>query len=684
MLDPIFKFFSSPFSQGVEHFANISNKQLNFKEKLGHLAFGFFEMIPLLNVCVLYIDKKLNEKKIIVIDLSDIKSPAPADLERGIENKKSEKSPSTISKSGEEPNPHSSKGESGERIESGRSLEVVIEDESPDKTSVNQTEETVEKVESDLTLEVVVEEASEKTASADDFEDLEVSNPNVGRQSDQSSLQSLSELHAPSSTGNDPILKDTVPLDSISAPDEETGAEENFDIEKQLDEGGKTNFIDTAVNVGKVSIEILGLLFGAAFVGYSTYSLRSQQAEKDNGMVLYKFSGNSTLKGPLPVHNQTHHLNSVCPASPSFYEGFSGILGEDDPTPTPQDFADPLEVDQIRQFEIKDQLPENNEAKQPQTVPTSSAPKESQNLQSTKKGETKQPTSAPIMDLPIEKSKNPSICLFTSYTSDNRQRLVLSERVSANQQEYSKVRGYKYLEYPENLAVEGSKKYEPYWSKIAGLNRILNGQEPSLKEKPDWIVWLDDDAIISNHNIKFEDVIAHYGGNEETYFIVTEDAESYKNKNIPLNSAVLIVKNNNWSRKFFKKVWEMKDKTIPGTSHTYGDCKNQSCLHEQQAISELLRDRPARAKHVRIIPQKDQQNGWGINTFHRWPHHDLNRNNLNLAYEDPPRVLWHKGDFIGQCTGLSTYGYDQTSRSPRNLRLECVDQLIAETKQAEE
>lgn len=291
----------------------------------------------------------------------------------------------------------------------------------------------------------------------------------------------------------------------------------------------------------------------------------------------------------------------------------------------------------------------------------------------------------PVLHADHEKSK---ICLLTAYTSDNSERLEMSQKVAANQRDYSNLKGYDYLEYTNNLAVEtdpvtGSTiKWEPYWSKIAAVNKILNSKESALEDKPEWIIWLDDDAVITNPDINMEDVIAHYTkGQQDLNFFVTTDSMSHILQGIPLNSAVLFIKNNDWSRKFFAKVWEMRKTRVPGESYTYGNCPHQSCLHEQQAITDLLKYEEFKS-HARIIPQRDPFYPVGINTFVRENHIDLNRHNMFLNYDgDKASTRGQEGDFIQQCTGLATRAKKVDAQGNRelgvrNLRLECINKLL--------
>jgi len=264
-----------------------------------------------------------------------------------------------------------------------------------------------------------------------------------------------------------------------------------------------------------------------------------------------------------------------------------------------------------------------------------------------------------------------SICVLTSYTSDNKERLAMSQLVANDQRKYASERGYHYLEYPENMA----KGNEPYWSKIASINHILNNKEQSLSSLPKWIVWLDDDAVVQDHGVKIEDVIRHYEEeNPELKVIITEDAMSHVLPHIPLNTGVMFIKNDEWSKEFFQKAWETRNEQVPGERYTYANCPAQSCLHEQQVITEL-RKREGLDRQVMIIPQRDK---WAINTFCRENHYDVKRN-MHLRYNaDKFSARCREGDFISQCTGLATSGISEwgDSSSPENLRLKCIQQVL--------
>lgn len=128
-------------------------------------------------------------------------------------------------------------------------------------------------------------------------------------------------------------------------------------------------------------------------------------------------------------------------------------------------------------------------------------------------------------------------------------------------------------------------------------------------------------------------------------------------------------------------------KSLSAPSHTYGSCPNQICLHEQEAMQNLIHQKKMTAQGtVKIIGQHDPQNvgGVGLNVFKRFNHIDMDRNNLHLDYsKDHPENIYQPGDFITQCTGLATKGYRAKfprktlpKEGPKNLRLECIQDVI--------
>lgn len=288
---------------------------------------------------------------------------------------------------------------------------------------------------------------------------------------------------------------------------------------------------------------------------------------------------------------------------------------------------------------------------------------------------------------PTRPQKAPML-LFTSFTGN---RAAFNKPVVDNHKAYAEKHGYHYVEFIENLAAdfesmctEGTEKQTlPYWSKIAGMLRLLNLLDPSKFPKevqaylPKELIWLDDDAVFTNKGVKVEDVVNHYSPpGSQTHLFLTQD--SMHAQGFDLNTALLFTRNSPESRSIFSTIWNRRLKKVQGGS--YGNCPDQSCLHEQAALQDLKK-LPAYGidKYVKVIPQRDALDpagGWGINVFHRKSHMDSDRFRF-LDYDDPIETRWKEGDFIGQATGMASMGYLRDGTGERNLReafmLELVD-----------
>lgn len=285
---------------------------------------------------------------------------------------------------------------------------------------------------------------------------------------------------------------------------------------------------------------------------------------------------------------------------------------------------------------------------------------------------------------PVYNSSNPQICLFTSYTTDQSDRLEMSRMVAENQRNYSLRHGYSYAAYEENLAPDSL----PYWSKIAGIRNYL-AEAPLCQ----WIVWLDDDALVTNPSIKMEEFIERHAVSplHPPNVLVTQDV--YENT---INTGVLIVRNCEESRGFFNSLWDMRHhNSSSAPEYTYGSCPHQKCLHEQEAMQDLMHQQaPFDPSGVRVIAQHDPQNinRVGLNTFSRFDHYDVDRDML-LYYEalDREENRYRPGDFIAQCTGLATNGHRGTfdedevqyslhGKEGSNLRFECIQELARDAE----
>jgi len=148
----------------------------------------------------------------------------------------------------------------------------------------------------------------------------------------------------------------------------------------------------------------------------------------------------------------------------------------------------------------------------------------------------------------------------------------------------------------------------PAWSKIILLQR-------EMKNNPevDYVVWVDDDILITNKNKKFEDFIY---SNKDANIIVSEDAiRSY-----PMNTGIIICKNDNESMKYLQHIWQLCEK-YPNSK--YGG------LWEQDIMTRDYNQNPNQ-KIIKILPYRT------IQTFYRTSNPD-----------------WRPSDFSAHFTGMS-------------------------------
>lgn len=260
------------------------------------------------------------------------------------------------------------------------------------------------------------------------------------------------------------------------------------------------------------------------------------------------------------------------------------------------------------------------------------------------------------------------LVMFTSYNKESADRLDMSRSVAAVHRAYAEKYGIHQLTFERNLA-DGAL---PYWSKIAGLKAMV--EAPEFRDKQ-WFAWLDDDMVITNDLISFDKLIDRVPA--DTHLLVTEDAMSQAWEAVPLNTGFILVRNSDESRRILRNLWDMRNTRLNDLGHTYANCPAQSCLHEQQALTDLNRATGGLA--ATIIPQRFLD-GVGINTFSRFSHYDIHRQ-MYLNYDgDPEYSKWKPGDFMAQCTGLATWGASDKPNTFKfvtgNLRKACIDELI--------
>ena len=288
-------------------------------------------------------------------------------------------------------------------------------------------------------------------------------------------------------------------------------------------------------------------------------------------------------------------------------------------------------------------------------------------------------------------NSNRNFKIITGYKSGNLNRDEMSEIVVENQKRYADFYGYEFEVFKKNLAnnclSDKRVKMEcfPSWSKIVIINNWLNTcQKNGIKER--WIVWLDDDVIITNPNYNLNYIVEKVKKNEKINIILTKDPLNWhqNSQDTSINAGVMLIKCSNISFEIMDHVWSLRNfakKIGPHQEVRLGTCPPDTCLHEQEAFANLLKYNPHRLKHVTIV--KPQDHNIGINGLMRKGFFfDLDKGKGVHYPDDHPAATWKPGNFCGQCSGLPLRGIDleRDDDTVYNPRLQCVKTLLKEAK----
>lgn len=182
----------------------------------------------------------------------------------------------------------------------------------------------------------------------------------------------------------------------------------------------------------------------------------------------------------------------------------------------------------------------------------------------------------------------------------------LSKPMWDHLQQYCSKYDYKCVLEPKIL----DDKRAPSWSKILLLQR-------EMRNNPDVniVVWVDDDIIITNKNINFEDLISQY---IFPNLLISQDVVWS-----PFNCGILVVKNNQESYDYLKEIYDLGSK-MP--DKLFGGLWEQDVMVHHAQTNNIN-------KMITLIPHNI------IQSFYR--DHDL-----------PEDKKWRKGDFSAHITGM--------------------------------
>ena len=256
------------------------------------------------------------------------------------------------------------------------------------------------------------------------------------------------------------------------------------------------------------------------------------------------------------------------------------------------------------------------------------------------------------------------------------------EKVRHNHRKYAKSANMRYEsinnldKYIKNeCEISGTKETcQKQWTKIPYLMDKLkiNNSENEV------VIWIDDDIVITKNNNflkKYIDIMIE----NDAHFLVAEDPSPEVSKT---NTGIIIVRNTNIGRGMLQKIWMLRE----DDNGYLGTCKNQSCLHEQQALNMILDDTYSpkavigldNAKHyenegVIVVPQKNEN--INLNNMYRVDHYDYNRK-IKLQYNDGYNK--YDKDISTTChvSGMASKGCIHNCNEIVDLRGELIDECL--------
>lgn len=159
---------------------------------------------------------------------------------------------------------------------------------------------------------------------------------------------------------------------------------------------------------------------------------------------------------------------------------------------------------------------------------------------------------------------------------------------SVNMRCYCNRQGYDFIEQEGSI----DKSRHPTWSKIKLVENVLDMGY-------DWVMWIDSDAVITNKNIKIEDIISTYDINRDRDINYNKDIIIAKEEccDWTINTGTFLVKNSQWSKDFLKKWYGQVQYINVGWMdnsafiwlHEYDmDVKNHTVLVKQRVLNSFV------------------------------------------------------------------------------------------------
>lgn len=238
-----------------------------------------------------------------------------------------------------------------------------------------------------------------------------------------------------------------------------------------------------------------------------------------------------------------------------------------------------------------------------------------------------------VPTIKVEESKKKKILVFQYYT-DNLKYAKYSIELNKS---YCDRHGYDYYVYNESdfLLRHSQENNEAIqWFKVQLLKKMI-------EEKPeyDWYMFLDMDALFSNHREKIENYI------DENYELIF--ADDYSHHSI-VNTGVILAKNSQWVKEFCENWYNSRISTNGkqalelidwGAGMIRPDDESvfqSSPFHEQTCISVMIKKNPDLINKIKIL-NKDIFNSHSYKPdgfiFHAFGYHIDEYKTINLLHD---------------------------------------------------
>ena len=183
------------------------------------------------------------------------------------------------------------------------------------------------------------------------------------------------------------------------------------------------------------------------------------------------------------------------------------------------------------------------------------------------------------------------------------------------------------------------------WLKIDLLRKVIE----RLGSETKYVLWIDDDIMMASNRLGGKSWITNLIDSKlrsymKTTMLISRDAGDTNQVNTGLMIFNVTPNIRDSSIQLLNLIWDEGEKN----NQRLAFCKNQTCLHEQQALNDIIANTSWRSKISVMNPRENKLN---FNTFCRKSHYDENRH-IYLEYNDSKDFEYKPGDITAHATGL--------------------------------